>query len=292
MSAEVAAGYTSPEVEAALWRSTMAFLYDKEEDDEEEEEEEEEEDEEIDPPQEPLGDDAGEGPELIPAGEGSAPPAAPLRTVGAVAGGALTAMAMAMALEWSRPPLARHSLRVRPHERREPVADYLNRTARVVLALRAHGITVSESELGMLTLLAEDLEFAQVGGDWHPTRMVRRLRTRFAVAALKGKDSGEDAADVNHEIQAIGELIVALGGKQSASLLPRQPWLRRANVAAALAGADGLDKGDSPLRAKLAALEMEIEALKRGSDGGASVTDGAGQAVLPADWGQRLSASR
>ena len=30
----------------------------------------------------------------------------------------------------------------------------------------------------------------------------------------------------------------------------------------------GATDGDSPLRAKLAALEMEIEALKRGSDGG------------------------
>ena len=34
----------------------------------------------------------------------------------------------------------------------------------------------------------------------------------------------------------------------------------------------GATDGDSPLRAKLAALEMEIEALKRGSDGGGSQT--------------------
>ena len=71
----------------------------------------------------------------------------------------------------------------------EPVADYLTRIARIVLALRAHGVAVSSAELDMLTtkasLLAE--EFGQVGGDWHPTiRMVRRLRTRFSVAALKG----------------------------------------------------------------------------------------------------------
>ena len=32
---------------------------------------------------------------------------------------------------------------------------------------------------------------------------------------------------------------------------------------------DGPGRGDSPLRARLAALEMELEALKRGSDGGA-----------------------
>ena len=34
----------------------------------------------------------------------------------------------------------------------------------------------------------------------------------------------------------------------------------------------GATDGDSPLHAKLAALEMEIEALKRGSDGGGSQT--------------------
>ena len=60
------------------------------------------------------------------------------------------------------------------------------------------------------SLLAE--EFGQVGGDWHPTRMVRRLRTRFTVAALKEGDDG-DVADAQKEIQAIGELILALGGK-------------------------------------------------------------------------------
>ena len=50
----------------------------------------------------------------------------------------------------------------------------------------------------------------------HPTRMVRRLRARFTAAALKEGDEG-DNADVQKEIQAIGELIIALGGKQSAS---------------------------------------------------------------------------
>ena len=100
----------------------------------------------------------------------------------------------------------------------EPVADYLTRIARIVLALRAHGAAISSGELDMLTtkasLLAE--EFGQVGGDWHPTRMVRRLRTRFSVAALKEGVDGE-AAEIQKEIQAIRELILALGGRQSAS---------------------------------------------------------------------------
>ena len=46
--------------------------------------------------------------------------------------------------------------------------------------------------------------------------MVRRLRARFTAAALKEGDDGDDG-DVQKEIQAIGELIIALGGKQSAS---------------------------------------------------------------------------
>ena len=46
--------------------------------------------------------------------------------------------------------------------------------------------------------------------------------------------------------------------------------------------ADGLGRGDSPLRARLAAMEMELEALKRGSDGGASVADGGQAADLAA----------
>ena len=128
------------------------------------------------------------------------------------------------------------------------------------------------------------------------------------------------------EIQAIGELILALGGKQSASAdkvwsspsdVPPgppvagstakaaskapQPELGAASLGAptgqpvaaglgALAkklapaapkGADGLGRGDS-LRARLAALEMELEALKRGSDGGASVAEGGQAADLAA----------
>ena len=51
---------------------------------------------------------------------------------------------------------------------------------------------------------------------------------------------------------------------------------------AAPTGAGGFARGDSPLRARLAALEMELEALKRGSDGGASVAEGGQAADLAA----------
>ena len=122
-----------------------------------------------------------------------------------------------------------------------------------------------------------------------------------------------DAEESQKEIQAIGELILGLGGRESNS-----PGSSPSNVPAALGAsplaavasppapartprqaavqslgapplkkaktvpvpAPGLDLpggcqerrggGDSPLRARLAAMEMELEALKRGSDGGAS----------------------
>ena len=55
----------------------------------------------------------------------------------------------------------------------EPVADYLMRVSRIVLALHAHGVVMDSRDLDTLstkaTLLAD--EFAQIGGE---TKMVRR----------------------------------------------------------------------------------------------------------------------
>ena len=349
---------TSTAEEVALWRSVMDFLHDMKEEDEEEEEEEEEDDEDESPPPEEPVDDL-DGPELIPdAGDGLSEAAALEQAAARAAAAAPTAGATGLAAAGdsaglSGPPSTAGSvpataeslqadLREMFRPDQEPVADYLTRISRIVLALRAHGVAISSAELdGLATkasLLAE--EFGQVGGDWHPTRMVRRLRARFAAAALKEGDDADDV-DVQKEIQAIGELIIALGGKQSASAdkvwssnsdvppgaagasppvpptafsppvagsTPKaaskapQPVLGAAGLGAptgppvaadlgALAKApapaipkdvDGPGRGDSPLRARLAALEMELEALKRGSDGGASVADGGQAADLAA----------
>ena len=110
----------------------------------------------------------------------------------------------------------------------DSVGDYWTRLARVVLALRAYGVNVGQPELEKLTtkatLLAE--EFAKIGGDWHPTRMVRALRARFSAAALRtGTEEPVDVEESQKEIQAIGELILALGGRaialvKSGALLP------------------------------------------------------------------------
>ncbi|CAE7297016.1 pol, partial [Symbiodinium sp. CCMP2456] len=291
---------TSTTEEVALWRSVMDFLHDvKEEEEEDEEEEEEEDDEEESPPPAEAVDD--------PDGSCPAAPAAPTTGVTGLAAVGNSALAVVplsadRRAGLSGPPSTAGSvpataeslqadLREMYRPDQEPVADYLTRISRIVLALRAHGVAVSSSELDMLTtkatLLAE--EFGQVGGDWRPTRMVRRLRTRFTVAALKEGDDGGDVAQ--KEIQASGVPPPTFFWERRALLrLPSSRWLWRASpkaaskeqAPAAPPGADGLARGDSPLRARLAALEMEMEALKRGSDGGASVAEGGQAADLAA----------
>ena len=170
-------------------------------------------------------------------------------------------------------------------------------------------MNVGQPELEKLTtkatLLAE--EFAKIGGD--PTWMVRALRARFSAAALRtGTEEPVDAEESQKEIQAIGELILGLGGRESNS--PGKVWSSPSDVPAAL-GASPLAAvasppapartprsspwarhhprrrrlflfppdldlpggsqerrggGDSPLRARLAAMEMELEALNKGSE--------------------------
>ena len=191
---------TTLEEENALWREVMDFLHDAgEEELEEEEEEEEEEEQDVDAAgahtgltdEELAGLDATSV-ELLPdsereaalaaaaaksaaapkppSGPGPAPagPSGPPSTAGSVPATAETLQAELREL-------------YRPDQ--EPVGDYLTRLARVVLALRAYGVNVGQPELEKLTMKAE--EFAKIGGDWRPTRMVRTLRgSSLAVGLL------------------------------------------------------------------------------------------------------------
>ena len=80
-------------------------------------------------------------------------------------------------------------------------------------------------------LLAE--EFAKIGGDWHPTRMVRALRARFSAAALRtGTEEPVDVEESQKGIQAIGELILGLGGRER--IAPGKVWSSPSDVPAAL----------------------------------------------------------
>ena len=115
------------------------------------------------------------------------------------------------------------------------MGDYLTRLARVVLALRAYGVNVGQPELEKLTMKATLLaeEFGKIGGDWHPTRMIRALRARCLAAALRtGSEEPMDAEESQKEIQAIGELILALGGRESSS--PGKVWNSPSDVPATL----------------------------------------------------------
>ena len=235
---------TSSADEVALWRAVMDFLHDVKEEDEEEEEEEEEDDEDESPPPEEPVDDL-DGPELIlMLGRGPVRRLLPSKRLPALlqqrplpepSAAAVDSALAVVPLSADRraglsgPPSTAGSvpataeslqadLREMFRPDQEPVGEYLTRISRIVLALRAHGVAISSAELDGLATKASILaeEFGQVGGDWHPTRMVRRLRARFAAAALKEGDDADDV-DVQKEIQAIGELIIALGGKQSAS---------------------------------------------------------------------------
>ena len=164
---------TTPEQEAALWRKVMKFLHDAE--DEDEDEEEEEEDSELVPEASGAGGDspprvdvsaAARELAMVPTGAayvpatapGSRPagPSGPPSTAGSVPGTAEGLQAELRAI-------------FRPDQ--EPVADYLTRVSRIVLALKAHGVTVNSRDLDALstkaTLLAD--EFSKIGGDWHPT---------------------------------------------------------------------------------------------------------------------------
>ena len=107
----------------------------------------------------------------------------------------------------------------------------MTRISHVVLALRAHGIVVDVGALDVLSTKAPIL--ADEFGDWRPTKMVRRLRTRFSVAALRTGEDPDDAHDNQQEIKCIGELILAASrsGERRAlarrrSGVPRQTSLR------------------------------------------------------------------
>ena len=212
-----------------LWKEVMDFLHDAgEEELEEEEEEEEEEEQEADTAVEPappaphpaagahtgLTDEELAGldatsVELLPDAEREAALAAPAAKSAAAPksssgpGPALAGPSGPPSTAGSVPATA-ETLQAKRNSANSTglTKSLLVTTARVVLALRAYGVNVGQPELEKLTtkatLLAE--EFAKIGGDWHPTRMVRALRVRFSAAALRtGTEEPVDAEESQKE---------------------------------------------------------------------------------------------
>eukprot|EP00435_Cladocopium_sp_Y103_P009486 s3147_g2.t1 len=161
------------------------------------------------------------------------------------------------------------------------------RTDAAVGGLKVGGHEVTTEDLALITLKAEVIQesFEEVG-TWDVRALARNLRDKFASVALDMELSDVDKASRS---EAIGQAILALGGKESSKpdkLLstpsadgPVMSPTTRGAVSLREVGGAGLARyatggGDSPLRAKVAALEMELEALKKGSDG--SVAGGGG----------------
>ena len=104
----------------------------------------------------------------------------------------------------------------------EPLGQFLSRIGRLVLALKAHRISVAASDLEKISLKATILSevYGRIGGDWDPKKLVRALRLRFSNAATVG-DFDEHPEDLAKETDCIVELILALGGRESTIILTR-----------------------------------------------------------------------
>ena len=249
------AGLSTAE-EVALWRATMEALYGEKEADEADESED---------------DDSSE---LRP---GAAPPAALVPVHGA----ARSVGSSPRPSSGGTGPVEIEQLQKELYGMHDPVmedlSEYLERVTRLVLALKTLGHNVSAVDLERITMKAEMLKeaFDLVGPE--PKLLVRALRERFTRLALD-EVLGEQEKSV--QVGCIGELILGLGGKESAASdklfstpsiedgavgLPTRSATKSGGLGEPRVGlaADRGDGGESPLRAKVAALEMELEALKR-----------------------------
>ena len=106
----------------------------------------------------------------------------------------------------TRPLKARPLLAVDPM-RSVPVTHI----GRLVLALKAHKITVAASDLEKISRKATILSevYGRIGGDWDPKKLVRALRLRFSNAATV-RDSDEHPEDLAKETDCIGERVQTL----------------------------------------------------------------------------------
>ena len=162
----------------------------------------------------------------------------------------------------------------------EEFSAYLARMGRVISALRSLDASVPPKTLEKITKKAElMIELHAEFGGVERGRGVRFFRDKFVRTV---QDESLDSEERELTIVALGEIIEKLGGKLSASpeklfstpsddrdqgkkdeLAARSPKDGRVSKMGALDVSGAAKEGDSPLRARLAALEMELEALKR-----------------------------
>ena len=180
------------------------------------------------------------------------------------------------------------SLRAKLQALYDPSAEefgaYLMRMGRIISALQALDAAVPPGLLETVTRKAEFMiELYGEHGGLDKVRAVRFLRDKFVAYA---QDETLDPRERDSSIAAIGELIEQLGGKPSSSpgkVYSTPSGAEEATVPVARGPVSGLrdvgrgqrpasgpapssgpeQDGDFSLRAKLAALEMELEAMKR-----------------------------
>ena len=268
--------------EVALWKAIMMEYY-GEEDSEEDDDEEDEESSELEPVR---------GPVVVGPERAAASKAAPLMLARTGAGGSSPRPSSAGTGAADVDELLKQLQQLfRPDK--EDMGALLARVTRLVMALKTLGHEVKTEDLDRVTLKAEVIQEAYDRvGTWDVRALVRTLRNQFAFVALDSNLSDEDKT---LKAEVLGQLILGLGGKESSKSdkLFSTPSVEgpvldsptREAVSLTEVGRAGLAKhttggGDSPLRAKVAALEMELEALKRGSEG--SVAGGDLAAALEA----------
>ena len=174
----------------------------------------------------------------------------------------------------------------------EDLSSYLLRMGRVVTALQVLDAGCDQNTLELITRKAEILiELHGEVGVADRKKAVHFLREKFTAYAL---DESMGPKEKDLSIGALGEIIQQLGGYPSAS--PEKVFstpsdskgngLSKENLAK-LTRDNGLQDSDDPsvMKAKLAAMEMELEALKAGkganamSDAGGSADSGQGGLV-------------
>ena len=189
----------------------------------------------------------------------------------------------------------------------EDFGAYLARMNRVINALKSLDASIPPEMLVKITRKAELMIelYAEFGG-LDKVKGVRFLRDKFVTTV---GDETMEAGEKEISIVALGEVIERLGGKMSSSPVKlfsipseevqaaggadamlgsgtRGPDAGRGAAQSSMVQLKGLDReGDSPLRARLAALEIELEALKRDkaeSEAGSSAGGGQDQSLAAA----------
>ncbi|CAL1170400.1 unnamed protein product [Cladocopium goreaui] len=265
--------------EVALWREVMAALYGEGRADELASEDEGEQALAIRgvSPSEPYSPESAPG--SVEGGRGASP-----RPSSAGSGGGASVVSLRGKLDALYDPTA------------EDFGAYLMRMGRVINALNSLDAQIPAGMLEKVTRKAElVIELYAEFGELSRGKGVKFLRDKFVATV---QDEKLDATERELSVQAIGEIIERLGGRLSSSpdKLFSTPSDDQKSAGASRKGTGSAPSskvrvpgrpkgnGDSPMQARLAALEMELEALrqeKAGSDA-ASMASGQEQTLAAA----------